>query len=156
MWGKGIRGVKTRTPKKYSNVFIVSRRKKEIKNNFMSRSLKKGPYIYEKLLKKSAFSNLWTERLSKLGPGSPKYRRNDEALLLACTTARTSSEVEITEDMIGHRLGEFSPTRRKFVKHGGKMPKKLKPKEKESRLDQYASNLSRRRKRNNFMKSRQN
>ena len=29
MWGKGIRGVKTRTPKKYSNVFIVSRRKKK-------------------------------------------------------------------------------------------------------------------------------
>ncbi len=33
-------------------------------------------------------------------------------------------EVRINEDMIGHRLGEFSPTR-KFIKHGGKMQRDL-------------------------------
>ncbi len=32
--------------------------------------------------------------------------------------------VSVTEDMVGHRLGEFSPTR-KFVRHGGKMQKEL-------------------------------
>ena len=38
-------------------------------------------------------------------------------------------QVRITEDMIGHRLGEFSPTR-KFVKHGGKMQKEIETKKK--------------------------
>jgi small subunit ribosomal protein S19 len=35
---------------------------------------------------------------------------------------KTHVEVFATEDMVGHRLGEFSPTR-KFIKHGGKMQK---------------------------------
>ena len=59
-------------------------------------------------------------------------------------------QVRITEDMIGHRLGEFSPTR-KFVKHGGKMQKEIETKKKESEI------ASRKRpkprpKRNNIMK----
>ena len=37
--------------------------------------------------------------------------------------------VFITEDMVGHKLGEFSPTR-KFIKHGGKMQKALEQKRK--------------------------
>ena len=39
----------------------------------------------------------------------------------------------VSEDMVGHRLGEFSPTR-KFVKHGGKMQKELEAKKKESEI----------------------
>jgi small subunit ribosomal protein S19 len=42
-------------------------------------------------------------------------------------------EVFVTEDMVGHRLGEFSLTR-KFVKHGGKMQKELEQKKKESEI----------------------
>ncbi len=42
-------------------------------------------------------------------------------------------EVFVTEDMVGHRLGEFSPTR-KFVKHGGKMQKELEQKKKDSEI----------------------
>jgi small subunit ribosomal protein S19 len=37
---------------------------------------------------------------------------------------RAFIEVKIMEDMVGHRLGEFSPTR-KFVRHGGKMQKEM-------------------------------
>lgn len=44
-------------------------------------------------------------------------------------------EVLITEDMVGHRLGEFSPTR-KFVKHGGKMQKEMEQKKKEAEIAQ--------------------
>jgi small subunit ribosomal protein S19 len=33
-------------------------------------------------------------------------------------------EVKVSEDMVGHRLGEFSPTR-KFTRHGGKIQKEL-------------------------------
>jgi small subunit ribosomal protein S19 len=42
-------------------------------------------------------------------------------------------DVLISEEMVGHRLGEFSPTR-KFVKHGGKMQKELEQKKKESEI----------------------
>ena len=42
-------------------------------------------------------------------------------------------EVLVTEDMVGHRLGEFSPTR-KFVRHGGKMQKELEQKKKEAEI----------------------
>jgi small subunit ribosomal protein S19 len=42
-------------------------------------------------------------------------------------------EVLVTEDMVGHRLGEFSPTRT-FRKHGGKMQKELEQKQKESEI----------------------
>ena len=46
---------------------------------------------------------------------------------------REHIEVLITEEMVGHRLGEFSPTR-KFTKHGGKMQKELEAKKKESEI----------------------
>jgi small subunit ribosomal protein S19 len=42
-------------------------------------------------------------------------------------------EVLVNEDMVGHRLGEFSPTR-KFTKHGGKMQKELEAKKKEAEI----------------------
>ena len=42
-------------------------------------------------------------------------------------------EVLVSEDMVGHRLGEFSPTR-KFVKHGGKMQKEIETKKKEAEI----------------------
>ena len=44
-------------------------------------------------------------------------------------------EVLVTEDMVGHRLGEFSPTK-KFMKHGGKMQKELEAKKKEAEIAQ--------------------
>jgi small subunit ribosomal protein S19 len=42
-------------------------------------------------------------------------------------------EVLVSEDMVGHRLGEFSPTK-KFIKHGGKMQKDLEQKKKEAEV----------------------
>ena len=46
---------------------------------------------------------------------------------------RVHVEVLVTEDMVGHRLGEFSPTR-KFLRHGGKMQKELEMKKKEAEI----------------------
>ena len=46
---------------------------------------------------------------------------------------KTHIEVLISEDMVGHRLGEFSPTR-KFLRHGGKMQKELEAKKKEAEI----------------------
>lgn len=42
-------------------------------------------------------------------------------------------EVLVSEDMVGHRLGEFSPTK-KFIRHGGKMQKELEQKRQESEI----------------------
>lgn len=46
---------------------------------------------------------------------------------------RQHVEVLVSEDMVGHRLGEFSPTK-KFVRHGGKMQKELEQKRKEAEI----------------------
>jgi len=46
---------------------------------------------------------------------------------------KTHIEVLITEDMVGHRLGEFSPTK-KFTRHGGKMQKEMETKAKEAEI----------------------
>ena len=51
---------------------------------------------------------------------------------------KTHIEVLVTEDMVGHRLGEFSPTK-KFIKHGGKMQKELEMKKKEAEILQAKS-----------------
>ena len=51
---------------------------------------------------------------------------------------KTHIEVLISEDMVGHRLGEFSLTR-KFTKHGGKMQKELEQKKKEAEITQAKS-----------------
>jgi small subunit ribosomal protein S19 len=46
---------------------------------------------------------------------------------------KTHIEVLVAEDMVGHRLGEFSLTR-KFMKHGGKMQKEIETKKKEAEI----------------------
>lgn len=88
----------------------------------MSRSSKKGPYVDAKLLQK----------LSKVTPGSKAVVRTWArssmispdmiGYTIGVHNGREHISVLVSEDMIGHRLGEFSPTR-KFVRHGGKMQK---------------------------------
>ena len=51
----------------------------------------------------------------------------------AVHNGRDFIEVTASEDMVGHRLGEFSPTR-KFVRHGGKMQKELEQAKKETEI----------------------
>ena len=46
---------------------------------------------------------------------------------------KTHIEVLVVEEMVGHRLGEFSPTK-KFIRHGGKMQKELETKKKEAEI----------------------
>ena len=51
----------------------------------------------------------------------------------AVHNGKTHIEVLVSEDMVGHRLGEFSPSKR-FVRHGGKMQKEMEQKAKESEI----------------------
>lgn len=95
----------------------------------MSRSQKKGPYVDPKLLKKisqvkpagSAPIKTWS-RDSEIAPEMVGH-------LFAVHNGKDFIEVRVSEDMIGHRLGEFSPTR-KFIRHGGKMQKEIEQKAK--------------------------
>ncbi len=94
----------------------------------MARSLKKGPYIDKRLLKK-------IQRLKAEGKDVPI-----KTWSRACTISpemvgftflvhngKEFVSVKIEENMVGHRLGEFSPTT-KFYKHGGKMQRELEAK----------------------------
>lgn len=90
----------------------------------MSRSLKKGPYVDSKLLKKlsrlkagdKAVIKTWS-RASTVVPEMIGYT-------IGVHNGRIHIPVFITEEMVGHKLGEFSPTR-KFVRHGGRMQREL-------------------------------
>lgn len=89
----------------------------------MSRSLKKGPYIDQKLLKK-ALKARETRDKKAIKTWSRKCSITPEmvGLSFAVYNGRDFINVFVEENMVGHKLGEFSPTR-KFVVHGGKMAK---------------------------------
>ncbi len=99
----------------------------------MSRSLKKGPYVEERLLKKIA-----GKKPIETGVIKTWYRRSQISpemigFIFGVYNGKQHIEVLVSEDMVGHRLGEFSPTR-KFTKHGGKMQKEIEQKAKEAEI----------------------
>jgi small subunit ribosomal protein S19 len=90
----------------------------------MSRSLKKGPAIDERLL----------GRIKKLKPGDKTIVKTWSrwcvitpemiGFTIGVHNGKTHIPVFIVENMVGHKLGEFSPTR-KFQRHGGKMAREI-------------------------------
>src|SRR3989344_8452282 len=99
----------------------------------MSRSVAKGPYVDPKLLKKisgkkpgeTGVIKTWA-RASTISPEMVGFK-------FGVHNGKDHLEVFVTEEMVGHKLGEFSFTR-KFVKHGGKIQKELETKQKESEI----------------------
>ena len=99
----------------------------------MSRSLKKGPYVEERLLMKIA-----GKKPLDTGVIKTWYRRSQIAPEMVGFTfgvynGKQHIDVLVTEEMVGHRLGEFAPSR-KFLRHGGKMQKELELKKKEAEI----------------------
>ncbi|HMP89407.1 MAG TPA: 30S ribosomal protein S19 [Kiritimatiellia bacterium] len=84
----------------------------------MARSLKKGPFVEEKLVKK-------VEKLNLSGVKRPIKTWSRRSMIIPDFVGHTFSvhngktflSVFVTENMVGHRLGEFSPTRT-FRRHG--------------------------------------
>lgn len=99
----------------------------------MTRSLKKGPYVYEKLLKKISGKKPTEAGVIKTWARDSQIAPEMVGYTFGVHNGREHIEVFVTEDMVGHRLGEFSITR-KFIKHGGKMQKELEMKKKESEM----------------------
>ena len=93
----------------------------------MSRSSKKGPYVDPRLLKKIA--GLKSENVLAIKTWSRASEIAPEMVgfMFAVHNGKDFIEVRVSEEMVGHRLGEFSPTRR-FTKHGGKMQRDLEQK----------------------------
>ena len=88
----------------------------------MSRSLKKGPYIDQKLLHKISKFKRGEKDIIKTWSRSSTITPEMVGFTLGVHNGKTHIPVLIVENMVGHHLGEFSPTK-KFVSHGGKMAK---------------------------------
>lgn len=91
----------------------------------MARSLKKGPYVDEKLIKKAAKARATHDRTPiKTWARASTITPEMVGLHFGVHNGKNFIDVLADENMVGHRLGEFSPTR-KFVRHGGKIQKTL-------------------------------
>lgn len=95
----------------------------------MSRSLKKGPYVDPRLLAKieKTAADVPIKTWSRASEIAPEM----VGRIFSVHNGKIFIDVRVTEEMVGHRLGEFSPTR-KFVRHGGKMQKELEVKSAEA------------------------
>jgi len=98
-----------------------------------SRSLYKGPYIDEKLLKKISGKKPEDTGVIKTWARASMIAPEMVGFTFGVHNGKSHIEVFVTEEMVGHRLGEFAPTK-KFVRHGGKMQKELEIKKKESEI----------------------
>jgi small subunit ribosomal protein S19 len=90
----------------------------------MTRSLKKGPYIDEKLLKKMSKVKVGDGTVIKTWSRSCTIIPEMIGFTFGVHNGKEHISVRIEEDMVGHKLGEFSPTT-KFIKHGGKLQKEI-------------------------------
>ncbi|MFH1430557.1 MAG: 30S ribosomal protein S19 [Candidatus Uhrbacteria bacterium] len=88
----------------------------------MSRSLKKGPYVDPKLMKKIANLRPGDPRVVKTWARASSITPEMVGFTFGVHNGRAHVSVKISEQMVGHKLGEFSPTR-KFNRHGGKLSK---------------------------------
>lgn len=90
----------------------------------MGRSLKKGPFVHESLLKKITAMNAANEkRVIRTWSRASMITPEMVGHTIAVYDGRKHVPVYITEEMVGHRLGEFAPTRT-FRSHGGMKKKK--------------------------------
>jgi small subunit ribosomal protein S19 len=91
----------------------------------MSRSLKKGPYVDDKLIEKvkkarpGEIIKTWS-RACTITPEMVGFSFNVH-------NGKDFIEVKISENMVGHKLGEFAPST-KFSRHGGKMQREMESK----------------------------
>lgn len=99
----------------------------------MSRSLKKGPYQDPKLVKKYDGKKPSETGVIKTWARAHVISPEMVGFTFGVHNGRKFIEFTINEDMIGHRLGEFAPTKT-FHRHGGKMQKELEQKKRESEI----------------------
>jgi len=100
----------------------------------MSRSLKKGPYVDAKLLKKVSALKAGAKTVIKTWARASTIVPEFIGFTFGVHNGRVHVPVLVTEDMVGHKLGEFALTK-KFTRHGGKMQKELEAAAKQKEID---------------------
>ncbi len=89
----------------------------------MARSAKKGPFIDPKLTKKVAkATDAGNKKVIKTWSRGSVISPQFVGFTFAVHNGKQFIPVYVTENMVGHKLGEFAPTR-KFKSHGGKLAK---------------------------------
>lgn len=88
----------------------------------MPRSLKKGPFVDPKLLKKIRDMRPGSAEVLKTWSRDSTVYPEMVGFRIGVHNGREHIMVLIAEEMVGHKLGEFAPTR-KFIKHGGRIQK---------------------------------
>lgn len=100
----------------------------------MSRSLKKGPHVDQRLLKKLIDKKPGDKSAIKTWSRSATITPEMIGFTFGVHNGKDFISVFISEDMVGHKLGEFSPTR-KFLRHGGKVQKEMEMAAKQREID---------------------
>lgn len=90
----------------------------------MSRSTKKGPFVDEKLIKKIEKLKIGDKAVVKTWSRDSTVIPQMIGFTIGVHNGKIHVPVLVTEDMVGHKLGEFSLTR-KFSRHGGRMQREL-------------------------------
>jgi len=96
----------------------------------MSRSLNKGPYIDPKLVEKIK-ANPAKDKVIKSWARSSSISPDMVGYTIGVHNGREHVPIRITEEMVGHKLGEFSFTR-KFLRHGGRIAREEEEEERTS------------------------
>ena len=100
----------------------------------MSRSLKKGPYVDAKLLIKVGKLKAGEKKVIKTWARASTIIPEMIGFTFGVHNGRIHIPVLVTEDMVGHKLGEFAQTR-KFARHGGRMQKEIEAAAKQKEID---------------------
>jgi len=105
----------------------------KITGKFMTRSIKKGPYVDLKLLNKIKGKKPADTGVIKTWARNSQISPEMVGFTFGVHNGRIHIDVLVTEEMVGHRLGEFSSSK-KFIRHGGKMQKDLDQTKRESEI----------------------
>lgn len=100
----------------------------------MSRSSKKAPFVDQKLLKKISKLKAGDQTVIKTWSRASEISPEMVGFTFGVHNGKSFIPVTIREEMVGHRLGEFSLTR-KFMRHGGKMQRELEAAQKAAEME---------------------
>jgi len=106
----------------------------------MARSLRKGPFVDQKLLEKIKKLKPDEKAVIKTWSRACTITPEMVGFIFGVHNGREFIPVKVTEDMVGYRLGEFSPTT-KFSRHGGRMQRELTKKSHNSMNRRFISYL---------------
>lgn len=99
----------------------------------MSRSVYKGPYVDPKLQKKIEGKKPNDTGVIKTWARDSMISPEMVGFTFGVHNGRTHTDVMVHEEMVGHRLGEFAPTK-KFIRHGGKMQKEQEQRQRDAEI----------------------